>query len=800
MTTHAGFAATSSASLPASDAPTVTVVICAYTQLRWPEIVLAVDSVLAQETPADQVLLVIDHDEALLRRAQATFRGVPVRGVTVLANTGPRGLSGARNTGVAHARGEVVVFLDDDAAAEPDWLTRLVRHYADPNVLGVGGRAVPAWDGQRPRWLPPEFDWVVGCSFTGQPTGVAPVRNPIGCNMSFRRDALERTGGFNAALGRIGKVPVGCEETELCIRMRRLHPDGIILYDPAAQVRHRVTADRATWGYFRRRCLAEGRSKAVVARLVGASAGLSSEREYTGRTLPRGVRRELRASRAGDPTGLLRAGAIIAGLAVTGGGYLLARARRVRDSGAAAAVLSAGTGGPAPVRVLAVELSGAVPPLPDTGPDGGPDAGPDGVRHGAAQVLVRLHGQPLGLLHTELPPGGLTAQAHAELIEQRLSREIDDHLEADGLPAPQRPAAVGDGARGCRSRPPLARAPFVSVVVPTCDRPATLSRCLDTLAALEYPTYLGHPNYEVVVVDNAPHRPGTAALVAARDDQRVRYAAEPRRGVAHARNRGLAEAKGEIVAYADDDVTVDPDWLRALAAGFADEQGEQDERVAAVTGYVLAGELDTPAQVWVEQYGSFGKGCQRRRFDATGYEVTEHGLVRRVSPGPGSLYPYLPGSYGSGANMAFRAETLRRLGGFDPRLGSGAAVRAGEDIDLLLRLVLAGHAVVYRPDAIVWHAHKRELKALRRTIFDYGVGLSAVMTKCLVTDGAGRRELVRRLPRGIGYALRPGSEKNAGKQRGYPRSLTAVELCGMALGPVYYARAAWLMRPGRHRR
>ncbi|HET8680934.1 MAG TPA: glycosyltransferase [Micromonosporaceae bacterium] len=810
MTTHAGFAATSSGccapppeaqvleaqaleaqvpdAAPAGRAtPTVTVVICAYTELRWPEIVRAVGSVLAQQAPAGQVLLVVDHDEALLRRA----RDAMGEGVTVLANTGPRGLSGARNTGVAHARGEVVAFLDDDAAAEPGWLAGLLRHYADPRVLGAGGRAVPAWDGVRPRWLPPEFDWVIGCSFTGQPADVSPVRNLIGCNMSFRRDALARTGGFSAALGRVGKVPVGCEETELCIRMRRLHPDGVILYDPGARVHHRVTADRATWDYFRRRCFSEGRSKAVVARLAGTAAGLATEREYTGRTLPRGVRRELLASRGGDPAGLLRAGAILAGLAVTTGGYLQARARRVRDSGAAAAPGSAPAGRaehkhrqppsgsrPAPVRVACVELSEGVPPLPDTG-------GPDGRRYGAAQVLVRRNGQPLGLLHADLPPGGLSAQAHAELIEQRLGPAgAANGLPgaANGLPAAGWPVAAG-------------QAPFVTVVVPTCGRPGVLRRCLDGLTRLDYPG----TGYEVVVADNAPHLPGTAALVAgyaagsADDRPEVRYAAEPRRGVAHARNRGLAEARGEIVAYADDDVVIDPGWLRALVDGFT------DERVAAVTGYVLAGELDTPAQVWVEQYGSFGKGCLPRRFDATGYEVAEHGQVRRVGTGPGSLYPYLPGTYGSGASMAFRTEVLRGLGGFDHRLGSGAAVRAGEDIDVFLRLVLAGHALAYQPAAIVWHAHKRELAALRRTLFDYGVGLSAVMTKCLVTDPSGRRDLVRRLPRGVGYALLPGSAKNAGKRRGYPASLTFVELCGMALGPAYYARSAWTARATRHR-
>jgi cellulose synthase/poly-beta-1,6-N-acetylglucosamine synthase-like glycosyltransferase len=399
---------------------------------------------------------------------------------------------------------------------------------------------------------------------------------------------------------------------------------------------------------------------------------------------------------------------------------------------------------------------------------------PGGGRYAAAQVLVRLHGQPLGLLHQTLPPGGLTAQAHAELITRQLSSEIDDHLREDGL----------DPTVRCAVRLPSARTPLVSVVVPTCGRESLLRCCLDMLGALDY------PRYEVIVVDNAPQRSGTAGLVAgyAAAGAWVRYASEPRRGVAHARNRGLAEARGEIVAFVDDDVIVDRQWLRALVDGFT------GEGVAAVTGYALARELETPAQLWVEQYGGFGKGCLRRRFEASGYETVQHGRLHRVPATRRSLYPYLPGMYGTGANMAFRTEALRRLGGFDPRLGSRTAVPTGEDIDVLMRVVLAGHTLAYEPSAIVWHTHKRELQALRRTIYDYGLGLGAVMAKCLVTDRTGRRELARRLPRGIVYAVRPGSAKNARKQVGYPASLTFAEMCGMALGPAYYAWAVWTTR------
>ncbi|HEX4187713.1 MAG TPA: glycosyltransferase family 2 protein [Solirubrobacteraceae bacterium] len=300
----------------------MSVVICAYDTRRWQALLAAVTSVQRQTLRALETILVIDHNPGLLERARGTFHSH----VNVVASRGEPGLSGARNTGVRIAGGEIVAFLDDDAVAERTWLNELTSAYVDGEILGTGGQVTPSWPaGGPPRWLPREFDWTVGCSYRGLPTAAGPVRNPIGANMSFRRDVLEGAGGFTDGIGRIGHRPLGCEETELSIRARQAHRRGAIMHVPAARVRHTVSPDRLGWRYFRARCFAEGLSKARVSAEVGADGALSSERTYTLRVLPRGVLRGLRDAATGKPSGLLRSGAIVAGLLITSAGYLRGR-------------------------------------------------------------------------------------------------------------------------------------------------------------------------------------------------------------------------------------------------------------------------------------------------------------------------------------------------------------------------------------------------------------------------------------------------------------------------------------------
>jgi O-antigen biosynthesis protein len=314
----------------------VSVVICAYTVQRWEELRLAVSSVLAQELPPAEVFVVIDHNEELLVRATAALEGVKV-----MPSSGPKGLSGARNTGVEASRSAVVAFLDDDATAEPDWIARLVAPYGDPDVLGVGGWAEPVFEGGTPKWLPEEFYWVIGCSYRGLPVRTAPVRNLIGCNMSVRRDVLMKVGGFDTALGRTADRPLGCEETELCIRATDLFAGGRFVLEPSARVHHSVPAARCGWRYFRDRCRAEGVSKAWVSQRVGRDSALASERSHALKVLPLGMLRHLLSVRPRDLSGASRAAAIVAGLYFTSASYLRESRRRNKARHGVADALSA---------------------------------------------------------------------------------------------------------------------------------------------------------------------------------------------------------------------------------------------------------------------------------------------------------------------------------------------------------------------------------------------------------------------------------------------------------------------------
>lgn len=436
----------------------------------------------------------------------------------------------------------------------------------------------------------------------------------------------------------------------------------------------------------------------------------------------------------------------------------------------------------APILVTEIDLDFALPTLSPQRPDDDDGAG---APYGEAHVLVRLHGAPVGLVDLDLSTGDVCPQHVAQRIWAALGRDINRHLVDDGLPTLER--IPPDGVNGPQSPRCLSErerflaggAPTLSVIIPTRENPERLRRCLTSIFTCEYPADL----YEVLIVDNRPVTTGVRDLFEETRDvwPRLRYVREDTSGSASARNTGVQHAIGQICVFTDDDVVVNERWLTEIARGY---QAAPD--VAAVSGLLLPMELATAPQVWFEQYGGFGRG-----FDRQVYDLDEH----RVQEDP--LYPFAAGVFGTANNFSFRRDKIHQIGGFDPALGNGTPALGGVDSEIVLRLILGGHRLVYEPKAYVYHQHRRDYEALQRQIYNYGVGLTAYMTKTVIYRPAVLLRILRRVPIGVRFALDPNSSKNENKRSGYPADLTKLELRGMLYGPVAYVRSR--RRYGKHK-
>ncbi|SDE22070.1 Glycosyl transferase family 2 [Mycolicibacterium neoaurum] len=309
----------------AVSAVSLSVVICCYTTARRTQVLRAIQTTLDQIDARDEIIVVVDHNDDLLADLQSTL---PEQ-IALIANRFERGLSGARNTGVARSRGEVVVFVDDDAVPASGALDHARAAFEDRSVVAIGGAVRADWaSGSAPGWFPDEFGWVVGCDYRGLPACGEQIRNPIGAAMAVRRTALVEIEGFSTELGRVGDLLAGCEETLMGVQLHARFPGHRIIRHTGFQVDHHVPAERATLGYFTRRCYQEGRSKAVLARISGRQAALSSERSYTTRILPSGAWR----ARA-NPRRVL---ALVIGFGYTAAGYVTGMALSARSAKAAA--------------------------------------------------------------------------------------------------------------------------------------------------------------------------------------------------------------------------------------------------------------------------------------------------------------------------------------------------------------------------------------------------------------------------------------------------------------------------------
>jgi GT2 family glycosyltransferase len=400
---------------------------------------------------------------------------------------------------------------------------------------------------------------------------------------------------------------------------------------------------------------------------------------------------------------------------------------------------------PSPVLVAVLDVAEPIGDLDCSRPQAPPYTG--------AWILVCRSGHPLGTI--EIPLHGTVIGA----------AELDRELHA------QLGAALAGPPAGPPTGPPvtLVRA---SVVVPSnFARPAQLRRSVQRLTELDY------PDFEVIVVDN---RPADAPPV---DIPGARVVREPRPGISAARNRGIAAATGEIIAFTDDDVVADRRWLRVLGERFA-----RQPDLAVVTGLVAPLELETPAQVLFEQSHS----ALERGFVPLTFERAGAFRVRRRAPGAGkdqlrSLYK--TGELGLGSNMAFRTSVLRAAGGFDRALGTGTPARAGEDLAMFVELLAAGHRLGYEPDAIIQHSHRDTMEELERQVHGYGIGLTAMLIAVTLRHPRHALGLAAIVPKWLLSLRDPGSVKQAHRAEDYPPALARAELRGMLAGPFAYLRS-----------
>lgn len=380
-----------------------------------------------------------------------------------------------------------------------------------------------------------------------------------------------------------------------------------------------------------------------------------------------------------------------------------------------------------PIQLFDLEFSQGIRPLAANG-------------YANSRILCKAHGRPLGWVTLNHSPDEVIP---AGRIREAVREQLGDELLAYGLEKGLRPESALPG-----------NFPAVSVVVCTRDRTSSLQSCLASLLALDY------PHFEIIVVDNAPTTPDTARLCT---HLPVRYVREDRPGLNRARNRGIAEARFPLVAFIDDDAHADPAWLEMLVPNF------YDATVCAVTGMVIPSELETPAQALFElAFGGMSHGVKSRK-------IKRDGLDERML--------LWASNFGVGTNMAFRKGIFSQTGPFDPALDVGTASGGGGDVEMLHRLVAAGHTLIYDPGVLVRHKHRSEMSALQRQVYNNGRSFGCYLFTCWRNRTASRQAILKFMLKDwlggwlIRRLLRPGR---------FPYRLVLAEFSGALASPLAY--------------
>jgi|GEM_PF-1577922 len=382
-----------------------------------------------------------------------------------------------------------------------------------------------------------------------------------------------------------------------------------------------------------------------------------------------------------------------------------------------------------PMKVVDLELSEGLKPI----------WGMEGYEGLCA--LVRHKRQPVGWIYTGASNQSLVSpECLLEAIRQQISWQILTRIlsgDPDALLANS------------------SLLPSISIIVCASDRTVQLESCLRALIALDY------PDYEIILVDKASSTPGTAQLAAGFP---VRYIREENPGLASARNRGIAEAQHDIIAFIDGDTRPDRYWLRAIGQTFAQSD------VMAVTGCVAPAEQETTAQMLFEQGGyGMGRGLRRRTFLQD--RLTNEELL-------------WANGFGAGVNMAFRRRVFTEVGPFDTTFQTNVP-SDGSDIEMFHHLLVTGHTLVYEPAALVWYTPKRDDASLRWLAYEHGRSFGIYLLSCLHNRTVSRSSLLRFVVRDwLGRwfwkrLLRPGKAT---------RRLVLTELAGALRSPLSFRK------------
>ena len=686
------------------------------------------------------------------------------------------GLNWARNRAILECRGDILAFTDDDVVVDGKWIDALARVFqADASVMAVTGLVV-AYELETDAQQRFEDYGGFGRGFTRR-WYRAPQNGPVagvhggtgkfgtGANMAFRRCVFDTIGGFDPALD-VGTPTNGGGDLEMFFRV--LKAGHTLVYEPAAIVRHRHRRSDAEL-----RTQIANNGVGFFSYLARTAAAYPDERPAVMRLGVSwlwwwNVRRLLRSFVRTEHVPRTLIVAELKGSIVGLGRYARARqlSRRIEDAHPdeprmpPARQASASRGG---IRGEAIRWIDLRQPL--RGID-------DATGYERLCVYVSFGNTSVGKVTIEHHGAVVSAPWLADVIAQQATMKILDagvRLGLDivwislvasvarALALPSFDGHAGDLALhgSCE----VARAGHdlsVSVVVATRDRPDDLRRCLDSLVDQRASRRL-----EIIVVDNNPRSGLTRPVAGGFPD--VVVVDEPRAGLSYARNRGIAAATGDLIVTTDDDVTCPAGWIERLVAPF------RRNDVMIVTGNVLPAELDTPAQRLFETYGGLGRGWQRRIVDADWFRQ-----FRRAVP---------TWRLGCTANAAFRRSIFANpaIGLMDEALGAGTPTGCSEDTYVFYRVLKAGFAIAYEPDAFVWHRHRCTMSALRRQIYSYAKGHAAYQLTTWQRDGDRRGVLrvVYELP--AVYVRR--AWQRIRRRSNYPLTFVLLEILGTLAGP-----------------